>query len=210
MQPAGSPVPPRRVEFLPDATTATLVDLVGPGEVRTYVMRADLGQALLIAVLSTSNEVHLGLRTEGGTSILSLATGHASWRGAAPDTEDYYIDIQGGSTASAFTLSVKKPRKIKFKEGAASARILDRAVGGTPMAYSVLAIKDEELDIGLSGTGSQAALSVTGYVDGHVYLDAEDGETGFSMKVPVTQDYIVEVVPGGSQTLNFALAFESQ
>ena len=78
------------------------------------------------------------------------------------------------------------------------------------MAYSVLAIKDEELDIGLSGTGSQAALSVTGYVDGHVYLDAEDGETSFSMKVPVTQDYIVEVVPGGGQTLNFALAFESQ
>jgi hypothetical protein len=203
-------MPPRRIEFLPDATTATLVDLVGPGDVRTYVIRADLGQPLLIGVHSSSNEVHLGLRTEGGTSILSLASGQGSWRGAAPDTEDYYIDVRGGSTASVFTLSLQKPHKIKFKEGAASARILDRAVGGTPMAYSVLAIKDEELEVGLSGTGSQAALGVTGYVDGRVYLDPQNGETSFSMTVPLTQDYIVEVVPSAGQTLSFALGIQSK
>ena len=78
------------------------------------------------------------------------------------------------------------------------------------MAYSVLAIKDEELDVGLSGVGSHAALSITGYVDGHVYLDAHDGETSFSMEVPLTQDYIVEVVPTGHESLSFALGIESQ
>jgi len=184
--------------------------VIGSGEIQTYVLRADLGQALVVEVHSAGNEVHLALRTEGGTSILSLESEQASWRGAAPDTEDYYIDIQGGATARAFTLSVKKPRKIKFKEGAASARILDRSVDGTPMVYSVLAIKDEDMDVGLSGTGSKAALGITGYVDGHVYLDPEDGKTSFSMTVPLTQDYIVEVVPNGGQTLNFALAIESQ
>jgi hypothetical protein len=187
-----------------------LQGVIGPAEVQTFVVRADLGQPLLVEVDSAGNDVHLALRTEGGTSILSLASEQASWRGAAPDSEDYYVDIQGGATPRTFTLSVKMPRRIRFKEGAASARILDRAVGGAPMAYSVLAIKDEEFDVGLSGTGSEAALSVTGYVDGHVYLDAQDGETSFSLKVPLTQDYIVEVVPTGGQTLNFALGIESQ
>jgi hypothetical protein len=203
-------MPPRRLEFLPDTTTAMLQGVIGAADVQTFIVRADLGQPLLVQVDSARNEVHLAVRTKGGTSILSLASGQTGWRGAAPDTEDYLIDLQGGTAAHAFALRVMKPRKIKFKEGAASARILDRAVGGTPMAYSVLAIKDEELDVGLSGTASEAVLGVTGYVDGQVYLDPQDGETSFSMTVPLTQDYIVEVVPSSGHTLNFALGIESQ
>jgi hypothetical protein len=203
-------MPSRRIEFLPDATTAMLHGVIGPAELQTFVLRADLGQPLLVEVASAGNDVHLALRTEGGTSILSPDSEQTGWRGAAPDTEDYYVGVQGGSAARAFTLSVKEPRKIRFKEGAASARILDRAVGGASMAYSVLAIKGEELDLGLSGVGSKAALGVTGYVDGKVYLDAQDGETSFSMEVPLTQDYIVEVVPSGGKTLSFALGIESQ
>jgi hypothetical protein len=203
-------MPPRRIDFVPDATRAIMKGVIGPTDVQTYILRADLGQPLLVQVESASKDVHLALRTEGGTSILSLAAGRASWSGAAPDTEDYFIEIQGGRTAQAFTLSVKKPRRIKFKEGAASARILDQAVGGVPMDYSVLAIKDEELDVGLSGVGSEAALGIMGYVDGHIYLDPQDGETSFSMTVPLTQDYIVEVVPSSGQTLKFALGVESQ
>ena len=63
-------MPPRRIELPPDATTALLQAVIDPGEIQTYVVQVDLGQPLWIAVDSAGSEVHFGLRTAGGTSII--------------------------------------------------------------------------------------------------------------------------------------------
>ena len=48
-------------------------------------------------------------------------------------------------------------------------------------------------------------LSVDGYVDGQTYLPVDKGKVSFSMEVPSTQDYIIEVVPKGTDPLNYTL-----
>ena len=111
----------------------------------------------------------------------------------------------GGKRSQDLTLTVQLARKITFKEGAVSALVPGSTVGGSFMVYTVLGIKGRKMEIGLSGVADKAVLSVEGYVDGQNYLRAEKGKVSFSMEVPSTQDYIIEVVPKGTEALNYTL-----
>ena len=197
--------PPTRINFLSGATTAVVTGSIRPAEVKSFVLHADLGQPLLVQLHGVSAHAALSVRSAGGTLLLSAEARQTAWRGTLPQTEDYYLDVHGGAGSEKLTLTVKLARKIRFKEGAVSALVPGQAVDGSVMVYTVLGIKGRTMDIGLSGVANQAALSVDGYVDGRSYLRAEEGKVSFSMEVPSTQDYVVEVVPKGTQALNYTL-----
>jgi hypothetical protein len=197
--------PPTRISFLPDATTAIVTQSLHPAEVLSFVFHADLGQPLLVQLDAEGQDLALSIRSSGGTMLLSAEAKQLAWRGTLPQTEDYYVDVHGGKGNENLTLTVQLARRIKFKEGAASALVPGETVGGSVMVYTVLGIKGKTMDIGLSGVANKAALSVDGYVDGQSYLRAEEGKVSFSMEVPSTQDYIVEVVPEASQVLSYTL-----
>jgi hypothetical protein len=197
--------PPTRITFLPGATTAIVTGSIGPAEVRSFVFHADLGQPLLVQLDPVGQGMALSIRSGGGTVMLKAAARQLAWRGTLPQTEDYYVDVHGGSGSQNLTLTVQLARKIKFKEGAVSALVPGQTAGGSVMVYSVLGIKGRTMDIGLSGVADRAALSVDGYVDGQSYLRADEGKVSFSMEVPLTQDYIVEVVPKAHQVLGYTL-----
>ena len=170
------------------------------------MFHADLGQPLLVQLERAWVRVlALSIRSAGGTVLLNAAARQSAWRGTLPQTEDYYVDVHGGTGSQNLTLTVQLARKIKFKEGAVSALVPGQTVGGSVMVYTVLGIKGRTMDIGLSGVANRAALSVDGYVDGQSYLRAEEGKVSFSMEVPSTQDYMVEVVPKGTQALSYTL-----
>ncbi len=208
--PVPSPAPATRVNFAPDGTTTTVTGRVEANQLQSFVLHADLGQPLLVELDSEAGDLVLSIRSQGGTMLLSADDKQVTWRGTLPQTENYYIDIHGGSTAEDMELTVQLARKIIFKEGAAAARVLDKTAGGLVMVYSVLGVKGDTMDVGLSGVGSDASLVVSGYVDGETYLRAEKEKTSFSMKLPSTQDYIIEVVPKDSKVLNFALGVQME
>ncbi len=208
--PVPSPAPATRVNFAPDGTTATITVRVQPNQLQSFVLHADLGQPLLVQLDSGVGDLALSIRSQGGTMLLSADEKQVTWRGSLPQTENYYIDIHGGSTAEDMQLTVQLARKIIFKEGAAAARVLDKTAGGSVMVYSVLGVKGDTMDVGLSGVGTDASLAVSGYVDGETYLTAEKDKTSFSMELPSTQDYIIEVVPKDSKVLNFALGVQME
>jgi len=197
--------PPTRINFLSGATTAVVTGSIRPAEVQSFVLHADLGQPLLVQLNGVGPGAALSVRSAGGTVLLSAAALQTAWRGTLPQTENYYVDVHGGAGGEKLSLTVKLARKIKFKEGAVSALVPGQTVGGSVMVYTVLGIKGRTMDIGLSGVADDAALSVDGYVDGRSYLRAEEGKVGFSMEVPSTQDYVVEVVPKGTQALSYTL-----
>ena len=197
--------PPTRINFLSGATTAVVSSSIRPAEVQSFVLHADLGQPLLVQLNGVGPGAALSVRSAGGTVLLSAAAKQTAWRGTLPQTENYYVDVHGGAGGEKLTLTVKLARKIKFKEGAVSALVPGQTVGGSVMVYTVLGIKGRTMDIGLSGVADEAALSVDGYVDGRSYLRAEEGKVSFSMEVPSTQDYVVEVVPKGTQALSYTL-----
>ena len=46
-------------------------------------------------------------------------------------------------------------------------------------------------------------MSIEGFADRKSYLDASDDKRSFTMVAPVTQDYIVKIVPDAGATTNY-------
>ncbi|HEY5268754.1 MAG TPA: hypothetical protein VII97_00290 [Anaerolineales bacterium] len=60
------------------------------------------------------------------------------------------------------------------------------------------------MNINLTAPSGTAALTVWSFIDGQLFIRSQLGETTFSMVLPCTQDYIVEVVPQGGQVVNYS------
>ncbi len=194
-----------RINFLTGATTGSVTGTIQAGETMTYVLGAMQGQPMIVMTNSYNNDVTMSIKTQGGTSILSASSKLSNWQGALPTTEDYYISVYGGATAENFTLSVEIPSRIKFAAGADSATVSGKTVGGDNIAYTIFASQGQNMKVNLNGVGSNAALTIYGFSDGQPYTRSVTGATDFNMKLPLTQDYIIEVVPMAGAVVNYTL-----
>ncbi len=194
-----------RINFLLGTTTGSVTGTIQAGETKTYVLEASQGQPMIVMTNSFNNDVTMSIKTKGGTSILSAASKLSNWQGTLPTTEDYYISIYGGATAENFTLSVEIPARIKFAANADSANVSGKTVGGDNVAYTVFASQGQNMKVDLNGVGSNAALTIYGFSDGQPYIRSVTGATTFNFKLPLTQDYIIEVVPMAGQVVNYTL-----
>jgi len=194
-----------RINFLTGTTTGSASGTIQPGETKTYVLEASQGQPMIVMANSFNNDVTISIKTKGGTSILSAASKLSNWQGTLPTTEDYYISVYGGATAENFTLSIEIPARIKFAPGADSAIASGKTVAGNNIAYTVFAAQGQTMSVTLNGVGSNAALTIYGFSDGQPYIRSVTGSTDFNMKLPLTQDYIIEVVPMAGKVVNYTL-----
>jgi len=194
-----------RINFLTGTTTGSVTGTIQAGGMQTYVLEASQGQPMIVMANSSNNDVTMSIKTKGGTSMLSAASKLSNWQGTLPTTEDYYISVYGGAVAENFTLSVQIPARIKFAAGADSANVSGKTVGGYAVAYTVFASKGQQMSVKLNGVGSNAALTIYGFSDGQPYIRSVTGATNFNMKLPLTQDYIIEVVPMAGEVVNYTL-----
>jgi len=194
-----------RINFLTGATTGSVTGTIQAGETKTYVLEASQGQPMIAMANSLNNDVIMSIRTKGGTTILSASSKLSNWQGALPITQDYYISIYGGSTAENFTLSVEIPARIKFAPGKDSTNVSGITAGGYNVAYTVFASQGQIMKVDLNGTGGNAALTIYGFSDGQPYIRSVTGATTFNFKLPLTQDYIIEVVPMAGMVVNYTL-----
>ena len=112
-----------RITFLNGATIGVVSAPLPAGQTQTYVLQAFQGQPMLGNVDSLNQDVTLSIKTQGGTSMLNAASRQPSWEGTLPQTEDYYLTVHAGATTENFTLSITIPSRIKFPEGADSAKL---------------------------------------------------------------------------------------
>ncbi len=61
------------------------------------------------------------------------------------------------------------------------------------------------MEVDLNGVGQDAALSIWGFSDAQFYIRSVSGLTTFSFKLPMTEDYIIDIVPNGSMIVNYTL-----
>jgi hypothetical protein len=61
------------------------------------------------------------------------------------------------------------------------------------------------MDINLGVTSGTAVLSVYGYQDGQPYLRSVVEATTFSLKLPATQDYIIQIVPKAGMVATYSI-----
>ncbi len=213
--PTFPPVPPtpilpvaNRIQFQTGTTTGVAAGTVQPGQTQFYVLTAMQGQPMIITLDSPGHDVTLSVRTQGGTFLLNPASGQAAWDGLLPATEDYYIGVSGGASSENFTLSIQIPARIQFAPGKDTAIVSGKTVGGYNVAYTLFAIQNQKMSVALNGTGGNAALSIYGFSDGQPYLRSVSEETTFSMNLPSSQDYIIEVVPRAGQVVDYTLVIK--
>jgi len=220
MPPTGSPTPPAasptapllpptpvlpaatRINFLADATAGVVTGTIQPGQSLYYVLNAAQGQPMVAMVDSFDHDVTMTIKTAGGTSLLNAEQNLSA---LLPVSEDYYITVMGGASSENFTLTVEIPARISFAFGKTSAVLPGKTAGGYVVSYVIFAQQGQYMDVDLNGVGKDAALTVYGLSDGQPYIRSVTGATKFSMKLPNSQDYIIDIVPNAGEEVHYTL-----
>ena len=201
---APTPVLPNatRINFLTDATSGVVTGTIQPGQSLYYVLNAAQGQPIITEVDSYNHDVTMTIKTAGGTSLLNAGQ---TLNTLLPVTGDYYFTIQGGTSAENFTLTIETPARISFAPGKNNIALPGKTAGGLVVSYVIFAQQDQYIDVYLNGVGKNAALTVYGFGDGQPYIRSISGATTFSMKLPTTQDYIIDIVPAAGMEVDYTL-----
>jgi len=191
-----------RINFLTDATAGVVTGTIQPGQSLYYVLNAAQGQPMIAMIDSLNHDVTMTVKTAGGTSLLNAGQNLSA---LLPVSEDYYITVMGGAASENFTLTVKIPARISFAFGKYDTYLIGRTVGGYVASYVIFAQQGQSMDVELNGVGKEAALTIYGLSDGQPYIRSVTGATTFSLKLPISQDYIIDVVPNAGQEIGFTL-----
>jgi hypothetical protein len=205
--PAPTPIPGAvRINFAAGATAGIVNGELQPGEVQNFLVGASAGQPLMVSTGSYNNDVTFSVMgVKDGQTLLSASQKLTSWQTMLTETQDYLIRVYAGASTENFTLNVITPARIDFALGTVSATETSTTPGGLVVSYILRASINQQMDITLDAPNMSALLSVYGYQDGQPYLRSAAGSQTFSMKLPATQDYVIQVVPNAGQVVNYTL-----
>jgi hypothetical protein len=199
-----------RLNFAAGATQTVVQGSIQSAQTLHYVVRASKDQPMIVMVDSPDHEVTLSVFGANGTELLPAAQQDSSWQGLLPTTQDYYFRLTGAGSTQNFSLNVVIAARILFDAGQDQVTLSGRTVGGYSVAYAAYALGGQEMEVTINTEPDDAALTIWGFSDGQPYARAQNGVTEFSMTLPSTQDYIIQVVPQGGQVLDYTLTVEIQ
>lgn len=208
--PTAIPPAATRINFLTGATEGIVSGPIQTGQTLYYVLQAAQGQPMIVSLEPPVPDMFISVATQGGTALLSAASKQPNWQGMLPQTEDYYIGIYDNGSPQNYSLQVITPARIQIAQGATKAVLSGKTVAGYDVIYTAFGLQGQILSVDLNGVGSNAALTIYGFADGQPYVRSVTGQTSFSMKLPSSQDYIIQVVPRAGMVVNYTLVVKFQ
>ncbi len=196
-----------RINFARGATEAVVDSTVQAGQTLIYVAGAAKDQIMMVTFGTASSGATLSVFGADGTQLLS-PTQQGNWQGLLPATQDYYFRITGANSAQDFNLNLIIAARIQFGSGQTSIKLSGTTVGGYAVTYVAYAFKGQKMDVTVDTDPNDAALTIYGFSDGQPYARAQNGVTDFSMTLPSTQDYIIEVVPQGGRVIDYTVTIK--
>lgn len=196
-----------RINFATGATAGVIEKEIQPGQVLNYLVGASAGQPLMISVNTPNHDVIFSVKgLKDGISLLDASMNLYSWQTMLAVTQDYLIQLKSlGTSTENFSLNVITPARINFEPNAISAIRQGSTPGGWNVSYVLRASANQTMDLTLDAPAGNAVLSMYGYQDGQPYLRYVVEQTSFSMVLPATQDYIIQVVPRAGENANYKL-----
>ena len=199
---------PVRINFATGATTGIVENIIQPGQVQNYLVGAAQTQPLIVSTDSLNHDVTFAvIGLLNGKTLLNQADKKSSWQTLLTVSQDYLIQVHGGASKEKYSLNVSTPARVNFDPGAISATRKGSTPGGYNVAYVLRASANQQMDLSLIASPGTAVLSVYGYQDGNPYLRYVVEQTTFSLKLPSTQDYIIQVVPQAGVVTDYSITF---
>jgi hypothetical protein len=203
--PAPAPVTGAKVlAFSAGATSGDVSGHLQSGGQASYYFGAGAGQILLAAAYSKNDNVYMKISGADGSTLVSAADQFTNFQSKLAKTQAYYVTVFAGGGASDYDLQVILPFNIVFSPGAISASVDGYLASNQTNFYVLRALKGQTMTDKITSPHGDVFLTVYGITDGQPLVRSAMGQTSWSGKLPLTQDYMVEAVNTGGAT-NYTL-----
>jgi hypothetical protein len=98
-----------RIQFAPGTRSAMVGGALVPGGSPRYVLQAQAGQTMDVALVTRAEDVLLEITGADGTELKRAADAGQSWQGALPTSQDYFITVTGTTSGAPYQLKVTIP-----------------------------------------------------------------------------------------------------
>ena len=199
-----------RINFVTGATYSIAQGSITTNQTLYYVVKALKDQPMIVMFDTPNHDATLSVFGADGTTLLARSQHVSNWQGTLPSTQDYYFRLDGGGSTENYTLNLEIGARIQFSSGQNQVTLSGKTVGGYAVMYVAYAFGGQQLNVSINTAPEVAALTIWGFSDGQPYARAQNGVTNFSMTLPSTQDYIIEVVPQGGNVVDYQVTVKIQ
>ena len=182
------------IVFASGTTAAVEQGSIQPNQVKAYTLSAGQNQPMILIVNSPNNDVYLGVTEPDGSKLLDPAKKYTNWQWLLPRTELYTINLYGGAASEDFILTAKVAEIVNFPSGKTSVTLSGSTPKGYVISYAFFCQANQVMTVSLNVPSSQAYLDVFGLATGPL-LKSSAKATSWTGTLPITQDYIIEVIP---------------
>jgi hypothetical protein len=195
------------IVFTQGTTAGVVTGTIQPGQIISYTVSGAQWQPMVLNLESPNFDVFLGVYAPNGSALVSPGNHWVHWTGTLPQTAAYTIQINGGATTQAYTLTVKLPVRVQFALGQSSIVLNGTNVNGYVFSYAFKANAGQTMTVTINKPESEVYLAVYGVATGAL-LDPALKTNYWSGVLPMYQDYIVDVVPRQGQLMSYSLTVE--
>lgn len=203
------PGPTQPIQMAPGATEASVQGQLPANGIATYSVNAQQGQMMELTLSSNSPTARIAVLSPTGVPLPPQRGNPEGtyWQSTLPANGNYIIQVLAGNGAPAanYGLSVTIPVRISFAPGAVSAQVQGTTSESRVVTYLLKAMGGQTMTVNLTAPPNSAGITIYGLQDGQPLVRSQSGATSWTGQLPMTQDYVIQVVPFGNGTVNYTL-----
>ncbi|WP_341528465.1 hypothetical protein WKK05_03730 [Nostoc sp. UHCC 0302] len=207
----------QRIEFPAGATSTVVYHNKNYYPVR-YVIRANANQLMTIKADSSQSPIFLTMSGADGTRLILAPQNLTHWRGRLPKTQDYYIEALKPAGVDynlriAIVPNTPQPstQRIEFTPGATSEVISGSLAPHTSRSYFAAAKAGQLMSVNVNSPGSNPSWLTLFGVDGTVLENGNmSGAQAWHGRLPITEDYHIQVTNPASYPINYTMTVAIQ
>lgn len=196
-----------QVAMDPGATDASMEGYVNQDGRVTYQVSAKAGQFMIVTFNSAHSNLYLEIQAPDGRMLAQAASHLTVWEGFLPAGGDYRVSVVAKGGPENFNLNIMIPVQVKFELGAVSAALKGQIGSRRVNTYLFRALKDQTMTVTVDTPNKDVFLSIYGLQDGQPLLRSAAESTQTVVKLPSTQDYVIDLVSGGDHRESYSVTF---
>jgi len=220
--PTAVPLAPTATQAVPTATSVITVTQVAPIDVKlesgtttinengrfdpntrtTYTIKLNSDQYLDVTLHSGTERVALEIAEPNGNLLVQAAQNVKAWQGDLHASGKYLISVISQGEASKYNLNIVLPTRINYGVDT-SLTLSGQVQAGGSSNYIMKADKDKTLTIQVNSSGNDVFVELYGISSGSYYVNSKTHNNSFTIKVPSTQDYMINLSSSNSSSENY-------